>query len=57
MAQATGQPKIELVPESKTKFFVKEVDAQLEFVVNGSGMATSLVLHQGGRDLPGKKIR
>jgi D-alanyl-D-alanine-carboxypeptidase/D-alanyl-D-alanine-endopeptidase len=57
MARATGQPKIELVPESKTKFFVKEVDAQLEFVVNESGAATSLVLHQSGRDLPGKKIK
>lgn len=57
MAQATGQPKIELVPESKTKFFVKEVDARLEFVVNESGVATSLMLHQGGQDLPGKKIK
>lgn len=57
MAQATGQPKIELVPESKTKFFVREVNAQLEFVVNESGVASSLVLHQGGRDMPGKKIK
>ncbi|HWO00066.1 MAG TPA: serine hydrolase [Blastocatellia bacterium] len=57
MAQATGQPKIELIPESKLKFFVKEVDARVEFVVNDSGMAISLVLHQGGQDLPAKKIK
>lgn len=39
------------------KFFVKEVDAQLEFVLSESGVATSLMLYQGGQDLPGKKIK
>lgn len=57
MAQATGQPKLELFPESPTKFFVKEVAVQIEFVVDGSGKATSLVLHQGGRQLPAKRIK
>jgi hypothetical protein len=57
MAQATGQPKLELFPESPTKFFVKEAGIQIEFVVDGSVKATSLVLHQGGRQLPAKKIK
>lgn len=57
LAQATGQPKLELFPESQTKFFAKGVDAQIEFVVEGSGKTSSLVLHQGGRKLPGKKIK
>jgi len=57
MAQAPGQPKLELFPESQTKFFVKEAAIQIEFVVDGSGKATSLVLHQGGRQLPAKKIK
>jgi CubicO group peptidase (beta-lactamase class C family) len=48
--QASGQPKFEIFPESETKFFVKEVDAQIEFQKDGS-----LVLHQGGHDRPGKK--
>ncbi|MGH9908880.1 MAG: DUF3471 domain-containing protein, partial [Pyrinomonadaceae bacterium] len=57
MAQATGQPRIELLPESQTKFFVKEVAVQIEFVVDGTGKAKGLVLHQGGRQLPAKKIK
>jgi len=57
MAQATGQPKLELLPESQTKFFVKEAAVQIEFVVEGTGKATSLVLYQGGRQLPAKKIK
>jgi len=57
MAQASGQPKLELFPESPTKFFVKEASIQIEFVVDGSGKATSLVLYQGGRQLPAKRIK
>ena len=57
MAQASGQPKLELFPESPTRFFVKEASIQIEFVVDGSGKATSLVLYQGGRQLPAKRIK
>lgn len=57
MAQSPGQPKLELLSESQTKFFVTEAAIQIEFVVDGSGNATSLVLHQGGRQLPAKKIK
>jgi CubicO group peptidase (beta-lactamase class C family) len=57
MAQATGQPKLELFPESQTKFFVKEASIQIEFVVDGSGKATSLVVYQGGQRLPAKRIK
>jgi D-alanyl-D-alanine-carboxypeptidase/D-alanyl-D-alanine-endopeptidase len=45
MAQSPGQPELELFAESQTKFFVKEAAIQIEFVVDGSGKATSLVLH------------
>jgi uncharacterized protein YneR len=54
-AKATGQPKIEIFPESETLFFLKVVDAQLEFVRGADGKAASVILHQGGRDMPGKK--
>jgi hypothetical protein len=57
MAQSPGQPKLELFAVSQTKLFVKEAAIQIEFVVDGSGKATSLVLHQGGRQLPAKKIK
>jgi CubicO group peptidase (beta-lactamase class C family) len=49
-AQATGQPKAELFPESETDFFLKVVDAQVTFVRNEAGKVTHLVLHQGGVD-------
>ena len=37
MVQATGQPKLEMFPESATKFFLKVVDAQISFVSDKSG--------------------
>jgi CubicO group peptidase (beta-lactamase class C family) len=54
-AKPTGQPKAELFPESETLFFLKVVDAQIEFVRGADGKVTGLVLHQGGRDIPGKR--
>jgi CubicO group peptidase (beta-lactamase class C family) len=57
ISQATGQPEVELFPESETRFFLKVVDAQVEFARDASGKVTGLVLHQGGQDLPARKIR
>lgn len=57
LAQAPGQSKLELFPESPTKFFTKEASIQIEFVVEGDGKASSLVFDQSGRKLPGKKIQ
>ena len=54
-AQATGQQKLELFPESETRFFLKEVDAQIEFVRGEGGKVTGLILHQNGREMPGKR--
>lgn len=54
-AQATGQQKLELYPESETRFFLKEVDAQVEFQRGTDGKVSGLVLHQGGRNMPGKR--
>jgi CubicO group peptidase (beta-lactamase class C family) len=55
-AQATGQPKFQIFPESQRDFFLKVVDAQITFETDASGRATSLTLHQNGRDLPAKRI-
>jgi D-alanyl-D-alanine carboxypeptidase len=54
-AQATGQPKSEIFPESETRYFLKVVDAEIEFVRGADGKVTGLILHQGGRDLPGTR--
>jgi hypothetical protein len=56
-AQATSQPKFEIFPESETKFFFKVVDAQMVFVPGDGGKASSLVLHQGGMERPGKRVK
>lgn len=56
MAQATGQPAAPIYPESKTEFFYKVIDAQITFTLGPDGVATGLVLHQNGRNLPAKKI-
>ena len=57
ISQATGQTEVELFPESETRFFLKVVDAQVDFTLDASGRATGLVLHQGGQDLPARKVK
>jgi hypothetical protein len=54
--QATGQPEIEVFPESETKFFYKVVNAQLTFVKDEDGAVNKLILHQNGRDMPAPKL-
>ena len=46
--QATNQPSFAIFPESPTKFFLKSVDAQLEFEVDSAGNATAVTLVQNG---------
>jgi hypothetical protein len=55
-SQATGQPKVEIFAESETEFFLKVVDAQLSFSLEAAGLAKGLVLHQGERDIPAKRL-
>ncbi len=55
--QLTGQQRIPIFAESENRFFLKVVDAQLEFTKDASGKVTQVILHQGGRDMPGKKIK
>jgi CubicO group peptidase (beta-lactamase class C family) len=50
MTQATGQSKFPLFAESETKFFLKVVDAEVEFFKNDKGEVTYLILNQGGRE-------
>ena len=55
VSQATNQGKVPMFAESETMFFVKLVDAEIEFVKNEKGEVTNLVLHQNGRDVKGVK--
>jgi len=54
--QATNQPKFELFAENERHFFLREVDAQVTFVPDAAGRATSLILHQNGADRPAKRV-
>ena len=54
--QATGQPKVEMFPESPTEFFLKVVNAQLTFVKDATGHVTHVILHQGGRDQKAERM-
>jgi D-alanyl-D-alanine-carboxypeptidase/D-alanyl-D-alanine-endopeptidase len=55
--QATGQSKFQLFPETETDFFWKVVDAQVTFVKDAAGKVNQIVLHQGGANIPGKRVQ
>ena len=57
MDQATKQPKFPMFAESETEFFLKVVDAEIEFFKDDKGQVTHLVLHQGGQDAKGIKSK
>jgi CubicO group peptidase (beta-lactamase class C family) len=57
MEQATNQRRFPLFPESQRKFFMKIVDAEVEFFETETGQISHLVLHQNGQDLRGERKR
>jgi hypothetical protein len=56
LGQATGQSEFQLFAESPSKFFLKVVDAKVEFVKDADGKVSHLVLYQNGEH-QGKKIK
>lgn len=52
IGQATGQPAFNLVAESESVFYVKEVDARVRFESNDK-----VVLVQNGQEMPGKRLK
>jgi hypothetical protein len=55
--QATGQPPFDLYAEKENVFFLKVVEAKVEFIKDASGNVTELILYQNGQQLHGKKIK
>jgi len=55
ITQVSGQGKVPLFATSKTKFFPKVVDAEIEFGKDEKGAVTYLVLHQGGQDVKAQR--
>ncbi len=54
--QATGQGRAQLFAESPLTFFLRGVDAQVTFVRDADGKVNQLILHQGGANIPGKRV-
>ena len=54
--QLTGQPALPLVAESETKFFLRVVDAQVEFFSGADGRVSHLVQYQSGRQRQADRI-
>jgi hypothetical protein len=48
--QLTGQQQFPIFAESETKFFLKAVEAQVEFFTDASGSVTHAVMYQNGRE-------
>lgn len=57
MTQATGQPQIEIFPESEMVFFPKVVEATITFGKDAKGEVTHLVLDQNGREGKALKLK
>jgi CubicO group peptidase (beta-lactamase class C family) len=56
-AQATSQPQFDLYAEKENVFFLKVVDAKVEFVKDANGVVTEMILYQNGQQPHGKKIK
>jgi CubicO group peptidase (beta-lactamase class C family) len=55
--QLTGQPKVELFAQRKDLFFIKVVDAQLEFKRDSTGKVQKVTLFQGGAMIEAPKVK
>jgi CubicO group peptidase (beta-lactamase class C family) len=55
--QGTNQRRFQLFPESRSRFFLKVVDAEMEFFATEAGQISHLVLHQNGQDKRGERKR
>ncbi|MEO6302313.1 MAG: serine hydrolase [Bacteroidia bacterium] len=56
-SQAADQDKNEIYPESDYNYFLKAVDAQIQFIKNEKGDVISLIFLQGENKMLGKKIK
>jgi serine-type D-Ala-D-Ala carboxypeptidase/endopeptidase len=54
--QMTGQPALPVFASAKDRFFLKIVDAQLDFEREAGGKVVAVILHQNGRDTRAPRI-
>ncbi len=56
LIQATGQQNVPVYPKSKTRFFYKVVQAEVEFELGDDGKAIAVTLFQAGQQMKGSKL-
>ncbi len=56
MTQATGQDKFQLFAKSETRFFLKVVPAEVEFVADDNGKYNKMILYQNGQEVVGSRV-
>ena len=54
--QLTGQPEFEVFPLSVNRYFLKVVDAEIEFAAGDDGRARSVTLFQNGGEQVANRI-
>ena len=57
MSQTTGQPAMELLPESEIEFFIKGFTAQFVFFRDQTGRVTKLIINQEGQRVIARKLK
>jgi hypothetical protein len=55
--QPVGETSAELLPESETQFFRRDVDLEMTFVKNNENRTTGLIIRQEGAEYRAKKIK
>ena len=56
-AQATGQNRFEIAPQSDTKFFARAVDIDISFFKDDKGETSHLIIHQAGRETKATRVK
>jgi CubicO group peptidase (beta-lactamase class C family) len=55
-AQAAGQNRLEIFPVSEKQFFARAARIEIGFTTDDHGVTTGMTLHQGAREMAGKRI-
>lgn len=55
--QATGQPRFEMFAKSELRFFLKVVEAEIEFFPGADGSIDKMILFQAGREMTGARLK
>jgi CubicO group peptidase (beta-lactamase class C family) len=56
IARGGNLSAVELLPESETRFFVRDLDTHISFV-KSAGRVVELVVQQGGLDIPAPRVK